>query len=189
MCGRLNIVDDPLAQLVSEFLGINFKTDSNTNLCPSESVATVIRPPSGFNQVNAKWGMQPDWSNKLLINAQAETAHEKQTFKDAIIHSRCLIPVSGWYEWTTEEHKKVKYGFTHIDNQPIYMGGLLFNLSAPQLVTLTRPPTPKCAKIHHRMPVLINEDNINDWFNFSTRELASIYHTQDTDRIKITRLK
>lgn len=187
MCGRLNIVDDPLSQLVSDFLGINFKVLSNTNLCPSETVATVIRPPSGFNQVNAQWGLQPSWTPKLLINAQAESAHQKQTFKDAIIHSRCLIPITGWYEWKSVEHKKLKYEFIHQDNRPLYMGGLLFNPNAPQLVTLTKSPTLACSKIHNRMPVLINQEHIKDWFDCPTQELSSLYNQQNTEYIKIKR--
>lgn len=187
MCGRLNIINDPLAQLVSDFLGINFNIVTNKNLCPSETVATVIRPPSGFNQVNAQWGLQPSWAPKLLINAQAESVYQKQTFKDAIVHSRCLIPITGWYEWKSVEQKKWKYEFVHKNNQPIYMGGLLFNPNKPQLVTLTTSPTLACSKIHSRMPVIINEEHINSWFDCPTPELSGVYNQQDTEYIKISR--
>ncbi len=188
MCGRLNIVDDPLAQLVSDFLGIDFKTTTNTNLCPSETLATIIRPTNGFEQINANWGIQPNWSKQLLINAQAETAHEKPSFKDAIVHSRCLVPVSGWYEWKTEGKKKIKYGFSHKRNEPFYMGGILYDIQAPKLVTLTRSPTPQCADIHNRMPVLIDQDKISYWFNASPNQLSTLYTVQNIQDIEITRL-
>ncbi len=189
MCGRLNITDDPLALLVSEMLGIDFKPVENTDLCPSQEVATIVRPPQGFTQVNANWGIQPNWSNKLLINAQSETAHEKSTFKAAFSHSRCLIPCSGWYEWKTQNNQKVKYLFSHTDNTPFYMGGILFDQQDPKLVTLTTAPNEACAEIHHRMPVIIKPTDIDYWFNAEPEALTPVFDASSHQDIAINACK
>ena len=185
MCGRMNVIADPLTQLVSEMLGIKFTTETNTNLCPSETVATFIHSPDSYQQINASWGIQPQWSRRLLINAQSETVASKPTFKNAFNQARCLIPCSGWYEWRTEAGKKVKYAFTHHHNEPLFMAGILYQPAAPQLVTLTTAPNNKCAQYHKRMPVLILPEQMDYWFNSTPEQLSPLMNAVDEKLIKV----
>jgi len=167
MCGRLNISDYPLSQMVSDTLGMNFNSRSNTNLCPSESVSAVVQVNEQLNQVNMQWGIQPSWSKRLLINAQSETVATKPTFAQAFAVHRCLIPCSGWYEWRKEGSKKQKYYFSHAQEQPLYMAGISYysTNTQPQVVTLTTKPNSLCEQYHHRMPVLILPEYINAWLH------------------------
>jgi len=48
----------------------------------------------------------PRWWSKPLkemrvatFNARAETVQEKPFFRDAFRRNRCLMPISGYYEW------------------------------------------------------------------------------------------
>nr|WP_286265899.1 SOS response-associated peptidase family protein [Thalassotalea atypica] len=177
-----------MSQLVSDYLGIEFNAIDNDDLRPSEAVATIIKPPLGFAQINANWGIKPDWSKQLLINAKAETITEKPTFKSAFSHSRCLVPCSGWYEWKTEENNKIKYQFTAEAKQPLYMGGILYHPESPQLVTLTTSPTKLCAEIHHRMPVLVTATQIEQWFDGSQQELEPLLTSNENCEITIKRM-
>ena len=59
-----------------------------------------------------RWGLIPSWAKEAavgnkLANARGETVAEKPSFKHAFNSRRCIIPVSGFYEWKTE--KGVKY--------------------------------------------------------------------------------
>lgn len=110
MCGRMNI-DTKLCSVISDVFSINFTTPTNDNLSPSQTVSTIINNGGRTQQLNAEWGLKPNWSKRLLINAQSETVLTKLTFKDAIISHRCLIACSGWYEWCEENGKKQKYFF------------------------------------------------------------------------------
>ncbi|REL28599.1 SOS response-associated peptidase [Thalassotalea euphylliae] len=185
MCGRLNIIDDPIAQFINDVLGIEFNLETNPDLRPSEDIAAIICPGGQFQQLNATWGIQPEWSNRLLINAQAETVNTKPTFKAAFGHSRCLVPCSGWYEWKAENGKKEKYAFTHANKQPFLMAGILYDLAAPKLVTLTTSPNEKCGEIHQRMPVLIQPAHIDYWFNAQPDELSPLMDAINDDHISI----
>jgi len=192
MCGRFNIIDDPLTKLVSEVLGIKFSTQSNSNVCPSERIATIALSDNQNNcetnnsiaQVSATWGIKPDWAKKLLINAQAETVATKKTFRDAFSNARCVIPMSGWYEWKSDDTgKKQKFLFAQ-GNKPLYMAGILFekpvedthpglleglaNVQTPEardyhLVTLTTNANQQCSAIHHRMPLFIPAESVKPW--------------------------
>jgi len=187
MCGRMNVVADPLTHLVSDMLGLEFTAVTNTNLCPSEQVSTIIKPSDLFTQINAGWGIQPSWSKRLLINAQSETVNVKNTFKHAFSNGRCLVPCSGWYEWRTEAGRKVKYLFSHQENEPFYMAGILYNPQAPQLVTLTTSPNEKCGQYHKRMPALILPTQIDSWFNSPTEELTPLMKPIDESLINIAK--
>jgi hypothetical protein len=53
-----------------------------------------------------RWGLVPSWWSKPLkelklatFNARAETVTTKPFFRTAFKRNRCLIPVSGYYEW------------------------------------------------------------------------------------------
>jgi len=185
MCGRLNVVADPLSMLVSEMLGINFSTVTNNNLSPSQQVATIYKQPNNYQQIDANWGIQPSWSKRLLINAQSETVATKPTFKSAFAQDRCLVPCSGWFEWRTEEGKKVKYSFCHENNEPLFMAGILYNPDAPQLVTLTTSPNQQCGQYHKRMPVLISPNNFDYWFNAKSDELAPLMEANENEFFQI----
>ncbi|WP_085302678.1 SOS response-associated peptidase [Colwellia polaris] len=165
MCGRLNIINTSLCKIVSDTIGLNFHSESNDNLSPSELLSTIVQSNEHVSQVNMQWGIQPSWSKRLLINAQSETVAIKPTFAKAFVAHRCLIPISGWYEWRKEGSKKQKYYFSHSQNLPLYMAGVSYHKfnTPPQVVTLTTKPNQLCEQYHHRMPVFILPDSINAW--------------------------
>jgi len=180
MCGRFNVIDDPLSKLVSDWLKIDFKlTESNVNVCPSQRVDCIVAKQESIAQSSHHWGLPTDWSKKLLINARSETVFNKSTFAQAFAQSRCLVPVSSWYEWKSDNSgRKVKYEFTSTEGG-FLMAGLLVNPSnlksqqqsfdleppapADFLVTLTTAANTQCRPIHSRMPLMISKDAAQQW--------------------------
>ncbi|OON81243.1 SOS response-associated peptidase [Streptomyces tsukubensis] len=89
-----------------------------------------------------KWGLVPSWSKTpeggaRMINARAETVHEKPSFRRAFATRRCLLPADGYYEWVTgtEEReleetgrkkrpRKQPYFVTPADGSVFAMAGL-----------------------------------------------------------------
>ncbi len=50
----------------------------------------------------ARWGLVPAWSNDgrfKVINARAETAAVKMSFRGAFLERPAALSVSGWFEW------------------------------------------------------------------------------------------
>jgi putative SOS response-associated peptidase YedK len=74
------------------------------NIAPTQAVAAVRVTTTVQELARLRWGLIPSWAtdpaigNKLL-NARAETAAEKPSFRSAFKKRRCLIPASGFYEW------------------------------------------------------------------------------------------
>jgi putative SOS response-associated peptidase YedK len=181
MCGRFSI-NEMLSERVSNSLGIDFNAQLNLNLRPTEEVATLVMHNEKLYQQAAIWGIQPGWSKKMLINAQAETVANKKTFASAFAYNRCLVPCSGWFEWRSKQ----KYLFSYEDNEPVYMAGILYpSDDAMQLLTLTTAPTDECRPYHHRMPLLIGASDIRYWFQSEPNQLENLLFNNPDIPIKI----
>lgn len=176
MCGRMNVIDDPLARLVFDLVGLRFTTTSNADLRPAQPVATLADTGAGLQQLDTRWGIKPHWSKKLLINAQAETVAEKRTFKAAFRARRCAVPCSGWYEWRDEGGpRKRRYLFRPAEGEGFLMAGIWYpGEQGPELVTLTTAPAPECAPYHHRMPLLIPPAQLQDWVAGEPEQLGAL---------------
>jgi len=187
MCGRLSIISATLNKQVSHFIQNDFNAINNTNLTPKKSVSILANIHGHIRQVNTKWGIQPDWSKKLIINAQSETASVKQTFRVAFRTRRCVVPCSGWFEWSNLDGKKKKYLFNAENNQPLYMAGLCFDYlhKMPELVTLTTKPTELCAQYHNKMPLLLSAEDISSWIMLPPARVSQFLTGADT-KLKIS---
>jgi len=175
MCGRFSVKKEEVEEWVLDNWGVSFSCEENSDLRPTQQVATLINNNGIIKQLNTTWGIKPAWSKKLLINAQGETAGSKKTFREAFKSRRCLVPFSSWYEWRKEGDSKQKYDFSHLENKPLLMAGIWFEKGSDvQLVTLTTHPNPSCAEIHQRMPVLIKPEDVDYWFNSAASSLQPL---------------
>src|SRR3712207_7774939 len=59
-----------------------------------------------------------------MINARAETAPEKPSFRRAFRERRCLIPSDGFYEWKRTNGSKQPYYIHMKDERPFAFAGL-----------------------------------------------------------------
>lgn len=187
MCGRFVRI-----ARTSEIVDI-FGVDQNLvdrELQPSYNVApSHLIPVISQGRVRklhlASWGFSAAWkgTNAVVINARAETVFVKQTFRHHTTQERCVIPMSGYYEWLTNETTKTRLGagkrkipyFIHAtDGSPVNHGSMLaaaglvrvFN-DKPQCVMLTTAANGSVRSIHDRMPVLLGSGGIDEWLSES----------------------
>ena len=109
------------------------------------------------------WGF-PNFRNKgVIINARAETATDKTMFRKNLQTHRCVIPSTGFYEWSHEK-EKTKYRFNLPESDTLYMAGI-YNIFGKEnrFVILTTAANESMAGIHNRMPVILSEDEIEKW--------------------------
>jgi len=105
------------------------------------------------------------------FNARAETVETKPFFRDAFKRTRCLIPVSGYYEWQDTPDGKQPWYFTARDGSPaLTIAGLWDSWKNPE----TGEPLLSCTMIitesntmvsgvHDRMLVLLMEKQFEPW--------------------------
>ncbi len=117
-----------------------------------------------------------------MINARSETAAEKPAFRDAFRKRRCLVPVSGFYEWQKlDARTKQPYYIYHHDGQPLVMAGLWEswkqNNESPPIETFTILTTEANLTIqflHDRMPVFLQPEQFADWLRSDDTDIQSI---------------
>ena len=112
MCGRyyLEISKDELSH-VSNIE--DFEFEPNFNIAPQSKVPAIINN----NLTMTTWGYYPDWlksqaNSRPLFNTRFESVQEKKTFQSAFKNNRCIIPISGWYEWKRDGENKTPYYFS-----------------------------------------------------------------------------
>jgi putative SOS response-associated peptidase YedK len=177
MCGRfaLTLPHEAMSQLFDAALGPALMPVPRYNICPTQAITTVIAQDDGRHLVPMRWGFLPHWyktdrDGPLLINARAETIAEKPAFRDACRERRCLIPATGFYEWTkdAEGHRLPWYIHAPTD-APLAFGGIWQDWTTPEgqsqstCAIVTTGANTVMSDIHHRMPVLISPDKFGLW--------------------------
>lgn len=147
------------------------------NIAPSQQIAAIINSkPNEITQV--RWGLIPFWAKNAaignsLINARAETLHEKSSFKMPIRKKRCLIPASGFYEWKAiaGEKRKIPHFIRMKSSDCFTFAGLWDSWKDSENNTIitatiiTTVPNELMAAIHNRMPVIIPREQRNLWLS------------------------
>ena len=115
-----------------------------------------------------------------LFNARSETVLQKPAFRDAFVRSRCLIPASGWYEWSRTEGGKQPYHLRLETGEPFAFAGL-FDVwrgeEGRRLVSctiLTTAAPEELRWLHDRMPVVMDYDRYDLWLDRSTPHIADL---------------
>ncbi len=108
MCGRFTQQLTP--QHVSDVYRVTEPPPSLTrepryNGAPTQDFAVCRVDADGSRRIaELRWGLVPSWAKDArmsppLINARAETVHEKRAFAEGFRDRRCLVPANGWFEW------------------------------------------------------------------------------------------
>jgi len=187
MCGRFTLFE-PDKVLAKEFGVSGFPPRSlRYNIAPSQPIAAVRAVPAGSGRELAllRWGLIPSWSKdpaigNRLINARAETAPEKPSFRNAFRRHRCLIPTSGFYEWLRWERGKQPYFVRMRDGHPFAFAGLWDRWESPEegaietCTILTTAANAVLAPIHDRMPVILPPWEYSRWLDPSIKDPDSL---------------
>lgn len=147
------------------------------NIAPSQQVPVIRQRSDGTREaLTARWGLVPHWVKELegfranLINARAEGAAEKPSFRDAMRRGRCLLPASGFYEWSSSGGAKRPYHILRHDGRAMAFAGLcsLWSRGGTPLLScaiLTTRPNEVVRPLHDRMPVILDPDEFDRWLD------------------------
>lgn len=170
MCGRYVAEEDQSIDLQALYRAVRVKTPDvmlkSGEIFPTDTVPLLTG--TKLTPTAASWGF-PGFDGKgIIINARAETATEKPTFRAAFQQGRCIIPATGYFEWNTT---KQKFRFSPSGGALLYMAGLCrVTPDGLRFVILTTPAAPvyEAAVVHPRMPVLLPALSADDWMRDAT---------------------
>ncbi len=172
MCGRYNFTVEESDEIREILEQLNAKLHQNAvkngEIYPTDQAPILIEEEEEVSPVLSGWGF-PKYDGKgVIINARAETAFEKSTFREGLLRRRCVIPSTGFYEWNSE---KRKFLFRMEDSKTLYMAGIYMMRPASSMeshnelrfVILTTQANASMQEIHNRMPVVLPKQEIAPW--------------------------
>lgn len=184
MCGRFSQISN--IDVLREKLGLKdtkLLFEPNYNIGPGQSAY-------GFDKNKVieqfQWGFSlwSDKNNKIKpINSKIESIHEKNMFKDAYQHNRCIIYADHYYEWVLEVNEKQPYCIHLPQNSPMYFAGIFQPIEVNGEITktfsiLTQNASKFLKNIHHRMPVILNETQLFSYLNKDIKDSTFTLNSQ-----------
>ena len=162
MCGRY-YVDDETAQEIERLVRqVDEKLQAKRgDIHPTENAMVMKANQDVLSADYMKWGF-PNFTGKgVIINAKSETVKEKRMFADYVDSKRCIIPARGFYEWNKQ---KEKVTFKAPDDKILYMAGIWKHYEeGSRFVILTTSANESVINVHDRMPLILDENEVEDW--------------------------
>ena len=153
------------------------------NIAPGTPVLVVRDTPTGRKIEHVRWGLVPGWADDpeigyRMINARSETAAAKPGFRGAMKYRRCIVPVSGFYEWKkTNTKTKVPHHITLQGTDVFGLAGLWELWQDPAgneletMAILTCAPNEMMAGLHDRMPAILAPNDYDAWLDADQQDV------------------
>ena len=175
MCGRYALV------LTGQIKELPFVEESSQlelelpwecyNIAPTLKVP-ILDSDGGLKP--STWGFIPHWSKtppkSPLINARAETAAVKPSFRVAFKGHHCAVPTSGFFEWTGSAKDRIPYFIGPAQGELLWLAGLASSWTGPEgqkllsHAILTRSSENTVLEsLHDRCPVSLEESKVRAW--------------------------
>ncbi len=201
MCGRfvLTTPSEALAALFAALPDNDLPPVPEYNVCPTVAVHAVTSE-AGTRRLRAlRWGFLPNWyktptDGPLLINARSETIAEKPAFRAAARERRCIVPASGFYEWTREKGQTpLPWYVTRSDGDVMEMAGVwqVWERDGQRVAScaiVTCAATGPLAAVHDRMPVILSPEDRALWLGEAGHGAARLMVSAPVDALRMHRV-
>lgn len=187
MCGRYWITS-PADALISRFRvrGEPAPLRPRWNAAPGQDLPVVRLSEAGARVLEPmRWGLVPAWvadpeDAGRPINARAETAQAKPSFRESFRRRRALVPADGFYEWRRRGPESVPFAFRARSGETFAIAGLWDEWqprAGPPLRTfalLTTDASTDVAPVHDRMPVILERGVEELWLEAGLEDVARL---------------
>ena len=193
MCGRFNVTSDPMTELFMDLLGQAYPGKDNNNTSPMTN-SWIIRSQaddvdsagsdSDLEAANAQWWLIPSWAKEKsskysMFNARRENLRKSPAFRTPFRQRRCLVPISGFYEWVNRNGVKQPYYIKDAEGTGMLLAGIWDRWYQDQqnfldsFAIVTTAVVPDLKFLHHRQPVILDREQALFWVDH-TLDIAEI---------------
>jgi putative SOS response-associated peptidase YedK len=177
MCGRFSLSYRNAERLALE-LGVPVESlidyRPRYNIAPTDQHWIVRMKYEDRQLLPARWGLVNHWMTDRKqafkgINARSESVQKSAAFREAFKERRCVVPADGFFEWTGPKEARKPIWFHREDGGLILFAGLYESWRpSPDewertFTILTTTPNAIMEPVHDRMPVILEENAIEDW--------------------------
>jgi putative SOS response-associated peptidase YedK len=152
---------------------------SRYKICPTTTINTVRLVAGKRILEPMRWGFVPGWwllgtepTHPATFNAPVETVVTAPFFHSAFKRKRCLIPVSGYFEWCDTPGGRQPYYFTRRNGSVMTVTGLWDEWRNPDTKESIRSCTmiigeanKVVAEVRDRMPVILEPRQFESWLS------------------------
>jgi putative SOS response-associated peptidase YedK len=162
----------------------------NYNLSPTQVTPIVLMRDGELTCELLRWGLVPFWAKDVksaskysLINAKAEEIDQKRSYQQAFGKRRCIVPLSGFFEWKREGEGPKRPFAIRIKDEPIMsVAGVWEHWKSQEtgevvnsFSIITTAANTFMQNIHDRMPVILDRKDEPEWLD---------PENDDTDKLK-----
>jgi putative SOS response-associated peptidase YedK len=179
VCGRFGLFVTP--EVLEEYFALDelgpLVPEPRYNLTPGQAIVAVREHEGRRSAAALTWGLIPFWAKdatigRRLVNARLDSLAAKPAFREAWQRRRCLIPASGFYEWSEPHGGRKRPYFIRPTSEPLFaLAGLWERWRTPSgekletCVIVTTDANVQLAPVHDRMPLLIPRDAHALWLD------------------------
>ncbi|MDQ7815855.1 MAG: SOS response-associated peptidase [Melioribacteraceae bacterium] len=165
MCGRFeNKVNENLLIQILKELKLDLIPDESIvkrkleNIAPTDKILAIRFKGNNFTLSHMNWGIKFKEDSPLIFNSRIETIKEKKYWSSLFDRDRCIVPMSGFYEWKKEGTRKIPYRISLPDKEIFFVPALYYEDKQKNIYTslITTTPNEFIKPIHHRMPVIFD---------------------------------
>lgn len=175
MCNSF-FVDKNIAR---ELFDLNIESSSESivgigDIFPSDYCNVIIKN-GDFKLFKMKWFYSSNLDKTNIFNARIETVFEKPIFKNSILNRRCIIPVSYFYEYENLKSEKIKHKIFSKNKNVLFLAAI-YNIFKKEdeffygFSILTKESDFEVKKIHNRMPIIIEKNDLKLWLDKVTKK-------------------
>lgn len=194
MCGRVVRTHsaDEIAKALDAINTVPEPLEPDFNIGPTRLLPAVLENRIGedgedFQRqlVMLKWGLVPYWAKdpsigNKMINARVETVATKPAFRSAFAKRRCLVTVSGFYEWQKRESGKQPWYIHPVGGKVLTLAGLFERwkdaegrlLSTCTILTTTAQDD--LGELHDRAPMVVPDEAVDQWLDRTEQNPSSL---------------
>ena len=150
---------------------------TSTSAAESSSTSLPAFAPGSLGVRELSWGFEESWKPGVVFNTRIESA-TKPTWQESMQHRRCILPVPAFFETHREETypspktgKPIKrqYEFC-VSGEDIIFIGCTWRENTFSMVTTDA--NADMAPLHHRMPLIVRQEELPLWFGPDYQQLA-----------------
>jgi putative SOS response-associated peptidase YedK len=165
MCGRFenkstnkDVIDLFSKSDISIEIDSSIDQVGHEDIRPTQKILTILRKDNNYILTKVNWGIKFSKDSPLIFNSRIETIKEKEFWHYLFDHNRCIVPMTGFYEWQVKGTDKIKYKI-YLPDQDLFFVPAVYALDKENNICASLISTVAnkfISQIHHRMPVIFD---------------------------------
>lgn len=160
----------------------------NYNMAPTQTSPVVLVQNEKRTIDLFRWGLVPGWAKDIksaakysLINARGEEITDKRSYSGLFKKRRCIIPISGFFEWKRTKDNKRPFAISDKDDGILSVAGIWEHWVSKDdgeevnsFSIITTSANSLMEKIHDRMPVILNDEALDEWLDPENQDTVKL---------------